>query len=117
MELFAATGAKFAGPVGEHHDGFQLYNSSISDFNSVNMGPKRDVAAELASYAAVVAASAPLSVPPPPPLALDSSSRAHRRGGPPPPQASASPGEAGGMMTTKAPRKAAWERPSGNSGD
>ncbi|MDE8688127.1 alpha-L-fucosidase, partial [Streptococcus gordonii] len=34
-------------PVAEHHDGFQLYESQLSPFNSVDMGPKRDILQEL----------------------------------------------------------------------
>ncbi|GAA4874672.1 alpha-L-fucosidase [Ferrimonas pelagia] len=47
-ELFAAAGAKFAGPVAVHHDNFLLWDSEISPYNSVEMGPKRDIAGELA---------------------------------------------------------------------
>ena len=47
-ELFAAAGARFAGPVAEHHDGFSMWKSDINEWNSYNMGPRRDVAGELA---------------------------------------------------------------------
>lgn len=40
-------GAKFIMPVGEHHDGFKLYNSELSEWTSVKMGPKRDFLGEL----------------------------------------------------------------------
>ena len=46
-EIFANSGAKFAGPVAEHHDGFSMWNSSINPWNSFKMGPKRDVVGEL----------------------------------------------------------------------
>ena len=45
-ELFRRAGAKFAGPVVEHHDGFAMYDCSFSKWNSVNMGLNRDVTAE-----------------------------------------------------------------------
>ena len=48
-ELFAASGARFAGPVAEHHDGFSMWDSTINSWNSARMGPKRDVTGELAA--------------------------------------------------------------------
>ncbi|WP_055556701.1 alpha-L-fucosidase [Streptomyces sp. NBRC 110028] len=42
-QLFADAGAKFAGPVAEHHDGFSLWNSSVNEWNSVARGPKLDL--------------------------------------------------------------------------
>lgn len=45
-DLFVRAGAKFAGPVVEHHDGFPMYDCSFTEWNSVNMGPRRDVTAE-----------------------------------------------------------------------
>lgn len=47
-ELFADSGARFAGPVAEHHDGFSMWNSKINEWNAYKMGPKRDVVGELA---------------------------------------------------------------------
>ena len=47
-ELFRKSGAKYVMPVGEHHDGFQMYASELSDWNAAKMGPKRDVVGELA---------------------------------------------------------------------
>jgi alpha-L-fucosidase len=49
--LFEAAGAKYMVPVAEHHDGFQMYQSELSDWNAANMGPKRDVLGELKSAA------------------------------------------------------------------
>ncbi|WP_139993715.1 alpha-L-fucosidase [Paenibacillus paridis] len=46
-ELFRQAGAKYVMPVAEHHDGFQMYRSELSHFNAYEMGPKRDVLAEM----------------------------------------------------------------------
>ncbi|MCL5745331.1 MAG: alpha-L-fucosidase, partial [Acidobacteria bacterium] len=47
-ELFAQAGAKFAGPVTEHADGFSMWDSRVNKWNAARMGPKRDVVGELA---------------------------------------------------------------------
>lgn len=47
--LFKKSGAKFAGLVGEHHDGFSMWDSKLTPFNAKKMGPKRDVVGELAT--------------------------------------------------------------------
>ncbi|MGQ1787220.1 MULTISPECIES: alpha-L-fucosidase [unclassified Saccharicrinis] len=47
VDLFKAAGAKYVVPVGEHCDGFAMYNSKITRWNSVKMGPKKDIVGSL----------------------------------------------------------------------
>lgn len=47
VELFAQAGAKFAGPVAQHHDGFAMWGSKINPWNSLDKGPKKDITGEL----------------------------------------------------------------------
>lgn len=46
-ELFEEAGAKYVVPVAEHHDGFQMYDSEVSDWNAAKMGPCRNTLGEL----------------------------------------------------------------------
>ncbi len=47
VELFRKSGAKYVVPVGEHHDGFPMYDCSFTRWNAVKMGPRRDIVGEL----------------------------------------------------------------------
>ncbi|MCF8716235.1 alpha-L-fucosidase [Joostella atrarenae] len=47
ITLFKKAGAKYVIPVADHHDGFAMYDAKTTKWNSVNMGPKRDVLGEL----------------------------------------------------------------------
>jgi alpha-L-fucosidase len=47
-QLFKESGAKYVVPVAEHHDGFSMYDSGLSDWTVVKMGPQRDTLGELA---------------------------------------------------------------------
>ncbi|GAA4237972.1 hypothetical protein GCM10022291_26630 [Postechiella marina] len=46
-ELFKNTGAKFAGPVAQHHDGFAMWDSEVNPWNASDMGPKRDILGDI----------------------------------------------------------------------
>ncbi len=46
-QLFKESGARYVIPVFEHHDGFQMYDSNLSDWTAVKMGPHRDLMGDL----------------------------------------------------------------------
>ncbi|HEY6914930.1 MAG TPA: alpha-L-fucosidase [Paludibacter sp.] len=43
MKLYKSVGAKYFVSMGTHHDNFFLWNSQLHKWNSVNMGPHKDV--------------------------------------------------------------------------
>jgi alpha-L-fucosidase len=46
--LFRRAGAQFVVPVAEHHDGFAMYDSALSQWDAASMGPRRDLIGDLA---------------------------------------------------------------------
>lgn len=49
VETFQRAGAKFAGHVAIHHDGFAMWDSKITPWNAKLMGPKRDILGEMSA--------------------------------------------------------------------
>lgn len=47
IELVKKSGAKYVMPVGEHHDGYKMYDSELSRWTTVKQAMKRDVLGEL----------------------------------------------------------------------
>ncbi len=48
-EIFAASGAKFAGPVAIHHDNYAMWDSAFTRWDSMDTAPRRDFTGELAT--------------------------------------------------------------------
>ncbi len=46
-DLFKKSGAKFVIPTAEHHENFALWDSAVTPFNAMQMGPHRDLIGEL----------------------------------------------------------------------
>jgi alpha-L-fucosidase len=46
VELFASVGARYVTPVALYHDNFDNFDSHFQPWNSVNLGPRRDVLGE-----------------------------------------------------------------------
>ncbi len=49
--LFKKAGARFVGPVSEHHDGYSMWDSEMTPWNSMDTGPHRDITGEMAMAA------------------------------------------------------------------
>jgi alpha-L-fucosidase len=47
--LFRDAGATFVVPVAEHHDGFAMYDSAMTEWTAARMGPRRDLVGDLAA--------------------------------------------------------------------
>ena len=46
--LFKKAGARYVVPGAQHHENFAMWDSQVTPFNAVRMGPKRDIVGELA---------------------------------------------------------------------
>ncbi len=46
-ELFREAGARYVIPTAEHHDGFAMYDSRLTEWNAKQKGPQRDIIGEL----------------------------------------------------------------------
>lgn len=47
LDLFTRAGAKYIVPVAEHCDGFPMYDSAMTKWDAVKMGPHRDIVGKL----------------------------------------------------------------------
>ncbi len=43
VDLYKSVGARYFMALGNHHDNFDLWNSPYQEWNSVNVGPKKDI--------------------------------------------------------------------------
>jgi len=48
-KVFRESGARYIIPVAEHHDGFAMYDSKLTDWCATKMGPHRDIIGELSA--------------------------------------------------------------------
>ncbi len=48
-ELFRESGARYVVPVAEHHDGFPMFDSRLTEWNAAKKGPERDLISDLAA--------------------------------------------------------------------
>src|ERR1039457_7017532 len=46
-ELFKKSGAKFVVPTAQHHENFAMWDSAVTPFNAMQMGPHRDLIGKL----------------------------------------------------------------------
>lgn len=51
IKLYKEVGARYFVAMANHHDNFDNFNSKYQEWNSVNMGPKRDIIGEFAKAA------------------------------------------------------------------
>ena len=49
VALYKSVGARYFFTLGQHHDNFDLWDSPYQEWNSVNLGPKRDIVGEWAA--------------------------------------------------------------------
>ncbi len=49
IRFYKSVGAKYFMTLGQHHDNFDLWDSDYQEWNSVNIGPKRDIVGEWAA--------------------------------------------------------------------
>src|ERR1700679_1761261 len=47
-ELYKKAGARYVVPGAQHHENFAMWDSKVTPYNAMQMGPKRDVIGELA---------------------------------------------------------------------